>query len=259
MKIKETAMKIKLLFLSLLTCFVAFHSAAPAQESLTPPGMGVDSRNTALVITDPQNDFLSPSGAAWELVNQNIKENNTIENIEVLLKTAKKNNIRVFVSPHFYYPHDHEWKFGGTLEKWMHKQNMYYRKSPLSLKGFEGSGADFLTRYKPYIEDGETVITSPHKIYGPENNDLTLQLRKQKIDRVILAGMSANLCVESHMREFLEQGFEVAVVYDATAAAQLPGLDGYAAATINFQMIANAFWSTKEAVREMTLSAAPKK
>ncbi len=29
-------------------------------------------------------------------------------------------------------------------------------------------------------------------------------------DYVILGGMSANLCVESHLRELLEQGFEVA-------------------------------------------------
>jgi nicotinamidase-related amidase len=73
---------------------------------------------------------------------------------------------------------------------------------------------DFLDKYKPYIEDGQTVITSPHKIYGPEANDLVLQLRKQGITRVILAGMSGNPCVESHMRELIKQGFEVAVVHD---------------------------------------------
>lgn len=39
-----------------------------------------------------------------------------------------------------------------------------------------------------------------------------LQLRKRGIDRVVLAGMSANVCVESHLRELLEQGFDVAVV-----------------------------------------------
>ena len=34
--------------------------------------------------------------------------------------------------------------------------------------------------------------------------------------------MSANLCLESHLRTLLERGFEVAVVQDATAAATLP-------------------------------------
>jgi nicotinamidase-related amidase len=83
------------------------------------------------------------------------------------------------------------------------------------------------------------IVTSPHKIYGPESNDLALQLRKHGFDSVILAGMSANLCTESHMRDLIESGFRVAVVKDATAAAILPGLNGYEAALVNFQMIAS--------------------
>jgi nicotinamidase-related amidase len=73
-------------------------------------------------------------------------------------------------------------------------------------------------------------------------------LRKHRIDQVILAGMSANLCTESHMRELLEQGFEVAVVKDATAAAMLPEGDGYLAALTNFRYMANAVWTTDETV-----------
>ena len=101
------------------------------------------------------------------------------------------------------------------------------------------------------MEDGETVVASPHKVYGPESNDLALQLRKRGITKVILAGMSANLCVESHLRELLEQGFEVAVVTDATAAAQAPGLDGYAAALVNFRFLANTLLTTEEATAAM--------
>jgi nicotinamidase-related amidase len=133
----------------------------------------------------------------------------------------------------------------------MHKIRMFDRKDPLRVEGFAGSGADWLARYKPYIEDGRTTVTSPHKIYGPETNDLVLQLRKQGIDKVVLAGMSANLCTESHLRELLEQGFEVAVVADATAAAQVAEGDGYAAALVNFRFLANTVWSTEEAVAAM--------
>ena len=165
----------------------------------------------------------------------------------------------VAVSPHYYYPTDHGWKFGGPLEKLMHAIGMFDRKSPLTVEGFVGSGADFMPEYKPYIEDGKTIIASPHKVYGPEANDLSLQLRKRGIDKVILAGMSANLCVEAHMRELTEQGFEVAVVKDATAGAKLPGGDFYEAALLNFRMIASAVLTTEEAiakVRGQTQSAA---
>ncbi len=131
----------------------------------------------------------------------------------------------------------------------MHHIGMFDRKDPLSIEGFEGSGADWLERYKPYIQDGKTVVVSPHKVYGPETNDLVLQLRKRGVAKVILAGMSANHCVEAHMREFLEQGFAVLVVSDATAAAKVPEGDGYQAAVVNFRFLANAVRSTEEVVK----------
>jgi nicotinamidase-related amidase len=215
--------------------------------ALPNPGMEIDKERTALVITDPQNDFLSPDGVTWGVVGESVTDNNTVNNIESLLKTAKDNDLPVFISPHYYYPTDHGWKFEGALEKLMHDINMFDRTGPLDLDNFEGSGADWLDIYKPYIQDGKTVVVSPHKVYGPETNDLVLQLRKRGIDKVILGGMSANLCVESHMRELLEQGFEVAVVKDATAAAIVPEGDGYQAAVINYRFLANTVWTTDEA------------
>ena len=216
------------------------------------PGMTVAKDRTALVITDPQNDFLSPNGVTWGVVGKSVTENKTVENIETLFKAAKASKIPVFISPHYYYPTDHGWKIEGALEVLMHKIGMFDRKDPLSLEGFKGSGADWLERYKPYIEDGDTIVTSPHKVYGPETNDLALQLRKRHIDKVILAGMSANLCTESHMRELLEQGFEVAVVKNATAAAIVPEGNGYEAALVNFRFMASAVWTTDEAVKAMS-------
>ena len=226
--------------------------ATGASAQLPDPGIEIDYERIAVVITDPQNDFLSPDGVTWGVVGESVTENNTVANIEALLKAAKAQNIPVFISPHYYYPTDHGWKFGGALEVLMHNIGMFDRVDPLSLEGFEGSGADWLEIYKPYIEDGKTVVTSPHKVYGPETNDLVLQLRKRGIDQVILAGMSANLCTEAHMRELLEQGFEVAVVKDATAAAKLPDLDGYQAAVLNFRFMASAVLTTEEATGMLT-------
>ena len=214
--------------------------------------MEINKKDTAVLVTDAQNDFLSEQGATWELVGDSVKENKTVENIERLFKAAKANGFEVFISPHYYYPTDYGWRFGGTIEKVMHDIKMFERSGALSLEGFSGSGADWLERYKPYIEDGKTIVCSPHKVYGPENNDVALQLRKRGIDKVILGGMSANLCVEAHLRELLEQGFEVAVVKDATAGARHPELgDGYQAALINYGYMANAVLTTDDAVKAM--------
>ncbi|MFT5233337.1 MAG: nicotinamidase-related amidase [Candidatus Krumholzibacteriia bacterium] len=206
--------------------------------------MTIDPQRTALVVTDPQNDFLSSGGATWGVVGQNVIENNTVENIEALFRVAKCANLPVFVSPHYCDPHDHKWRFEGAFESLMHKINMFDRSRNLP---FEGSGADWLELYKPYIDDGETIVVNPHKLYGPGHTDLVLQLRKRGIEKIVLAGMLANLCLESHLRELLEQGFEVAVVNDATAAPVIEEGNGYEAALVNFQFLANAVWSTAEA------------
>ena len=214
--------------------------------------MNINNKDTAVLLTDVQNDFLSEQGVTWELVGDSVKENKTVENIERLFKAAKANGFEVFISPHYYYPTDRGWKFGGTIENVMHEIKMFDRSGALDLEGFSGSGADWLARYKPYIEDGKTIVCSSHKVYGPENNDVALQLRKRGIGKVILGGMSANLCVEAHLRELLEQGFEVTVVKDATAGARHPELgDGYEAALINYGYMANAVLTTDEAVKAM--------
>lgn len=217
---------------------------------LPDPGFIIDAK-TAIVITDPQNDFLSPDGVAWGVVGESVKANNTVTNIESLFKIAKQKNMLVFVSPHYYYKYDHTWKFEGTLEVLMHSIKMFDRKNALLTDNFENSGADWLNNYKKYINENNVIVTSPHKVYGPESNDLSLQLRKQGINKVILAGMSANLCVESHMRELIEDGFEVSVVKDATAAAILPGVNGYEAALTNFRMISSHVFTTSELVEQI--------
>jgi nicotinamidase-related amidase len=230
--------------------------ADPVEPALPDTDFNVTLADTALVITDPQIDFLHPDGVTWGVVGESVTEHGTVENIERLLVAAKARDMGVFISPHHYYPTDHGWKFEGPLEKLMHKIGMFDREGPYTTEGFENSGGDFMPQYKPYLFDGKTMITSPHKVYGPETNDLVLQLRKRGIKKIILAGMSANLCTQAHLHELLEQGFEVAVVRDATAAAKLPEGDGYHAALINFRYIANGLWTTDEAVNRIEAATA---
>ena len=63
---------------------------------------------------------------------------------------------------------------------------------------------------------------NPHRVFGPQTNGLVLQLRKRRTSKVILGGMLANMCVEAHLRDLLEQGFETVVAKDATAVLGIP-------------------------------------
>lgn len=223
----------------------------PTNPVLPNPGMKLEAGRTALVVIDPQIDFMSPKGAAWSVVGDSVTKTKLVPNLMRLFEASKQAGIVVAISPHYYYPHDHAWKFGGPAEIFQHKIKIFDRPSALNLDAFKDSGADFMPEFKRYIEDGRTIVASPHKLYGPQANDLVLQLRKQRVDKIILAGMLSNLCVESHLREFLENGFEVAVVRDAVAGPVLPEGDGNLSALINYRYIANGLWTTEETVAKL--------
>ncbi|MBX9647241.1 MAG: hypothetical protein K2X57_09320 [Xanthobacteraceae bacterium] len=82
------------------------------------------------------------------------------------------------MSPHYYYGRDHRWEVHGRLEVFEHDAGAFDGQVPRASTASAKSGADFMPELKPYIEDGKTVIRSPHKLYVPQANDLTLQLRK---------------------------------------------------------------------------------
>jgi Isochorismatase family len=66
--------------------------------------------------------------------------------------------------------------------------------------------------------------------------------------------MSANLCVESHLRHLLEEGFEVVVVRDATAAP-LVVAGAYLTALTNYSFLDHAVWLTEETVSQIPEAA----
>lgn len=230
---------------SLALSFSALPASAAGNAAALPT---LDKARTAVLITDPQNDFLSPDGKLYKLLADNLKELHTIDNIETLMKTAKKAAVALAVDPLVYTALDGDWVNAGALQRQLLDMKALHRASLGDPKGFEGSGADFYGPYKRYINDGKTIVVAPHKMYGPESNDLIYQLRSRGIDTVVLGGMVANLCVDSHMRALMENGFKVYVVKDAVAA---PGADAYKAALVNYGMIANGVLTTDEAVKAL--------
>jgi biuret amidohydrolase len=202
----------------------------------------------AVLIVDPLNDFLNHKGVAWSAVEKSVKKNNTIQNLKNIIEYSNKNNIKIFVSPHCYTNNeDVNWKFGGFIEKFMLKNKMFFTKF----------GCEIIEELRDGLKDA--VVCSAHKIYGPQTTDLNLQLRKNGIDEVFVAGMSANLCVESHIRHLLECGFKVNAIKDATAGASLPIGDGYESALVNFHYICSSVLTTKEFCKQPTKKSSKKK
>lgn len=221
------------------------------------PGMTIETKRTALVITDLQNDFLTRGGNGWSLLAESYAKFDTVANLERLLRAAKETGLTVLISPHYYYPTDRDWSVpGSATEVLMDQISVFQRLGPLTLEGFAGSGADFPDQFKRYLDDDRTVILSPHKVYGSSTNDMVLQLRKRRIEKVIMAGPAGNLCVEAHFRDLLEHGFEVAMIRDAIGGPMNEEGDGVQAALVNFRFMAHALWTTEKAVRLMREASA---
>lgn len=223
------------------------------------PEMLIDKDHTALVLADIQNEFLQPGEQPryYALIEDALKKRNVIAHLEALLKTAQELGYFVLHSPHWYYPTDGQWVVApGAIADYLRSIGFCGRKDPVDLEGFHGSRADYYEPFKKYLMDGHTCTTAPHKHFGCEANDLIKQLHMRKVDKVIMAGPVANICLESHMRDIIEAGIEVAMVRDAVAAGVNEEGDGYEAAMINWRFMANAVWTTEETIKRMNAAAA---
>jgi nicotinamidase-related amidase len=167
-----------------------------------------------------------------------VKETKVVEHLVKLRARANEVKIPVIYSPHYYTDEEYtNWSHLNPIDKLMFDRKMF-RKGTW--------GAEFHPQLKP---DANTIVLAPHK--GLSNwwtGDINTQLRQRNIQNIILAGMSANLCVESHLRDAIEHGYEVIVVKDATTG---PGPEATQAAYTNYGFIANEVVTTDEIVRRL--------
>ena len=193
----------------------------------------LDLSRTALVVVDPQNDFLSEGGALWDLVGDVVEENQVVPHLVQLRQAAKEAGIPELYSPHYYSDNEFSsWSHLNPIDKLMFDRKMFRRGT---------WGAEFHPELTPHEN---TFVLSSHKgLSGFWAADIVMQLRQRNIDTIILAGMSANFCLESHLRDAEENGFEVIVVKDTTAG---PGREATQGAYFNYGMIANEVVTTDE-------------
>jgi len=200
----------------------------------------IDLSKTAFFVTDPQNDFLSEKSPAWGLVGPTVKKHKVVEKEKMLKKLAKDLGIPLFYSTHMYTPKDFEqWPKQplNGIDKVMFENKMFA----------QGEWGHEI--HPELLPDSNTIVMNPHK--GLSNfwtGDAAIQLRMYGIETVIMYGMSANMCVESHARDAIENGFELIIIADATAAA---GEAAYEAALINYEFLAMEVVTTDQIVKRL--------
>ena len=195
-----------------------------------------DWKSTAVVLVDPQVDLLSPEGAAWDLFGEQVQTRGTIDKMLALRNAAEEAGIPVFYSR--VEVTDEE---SAGLEPRNGLQQLIADRKLFR----EGAGSRFLPELAP---TADTILLSPRKGPSSVHSDVAAQLRQRGIETIVVAGMVANLCVESQVRDATDDGFNAIVVGDAIATLD----DAAHEATLaNFGLLATEVVSTDEVVRSL--------
>jgi ureidoacrylate peracid hydrolase len=200
-----------------------------------------DKADTALLVIDPYNDFISEGGKVWSRIKRVAEANDCVPHMLQVLTAARKASLRVFYALHRRYrPGDYEgWKAIAPVQKAAWERRTFE---------YGTWGGELRSGFEP--EPGDIVASEHWCSSGFANTDLDLQLKRHGIHKLIVIGLIAHTCVEATVRFAAELGYEVTMVKDATA--DYSDVEMHAALDVNLPSYASAIVSTSELVDSLS-------
>ncbi|WP_328514686.1 cysteine hydrolase [Mycolicibacterium palauense] len=182
--------------------------------------------NSALLLIECQNDFMSEGGAFYPSTQAVIETVNMVEHARAALQAARTAGLTVMHAPISFskgYPElgsDPYGILGGVVEH------------NALLRGEWGS--QIVEELAPVGED--IVIEGKSGLDAFASSNLDFILRSRKIENLVVGGFLANCCCEGTMRSAYEGGYTVYALADAMGASSMEELDN--AVKFNFPMFA---------------------
>jgi nicotinamidase-related amidase len=197
---------------------------------------------TALLIVDPYNDFMSEGGKLFNAIKPTADQSGLFANLRKIIPKIRSLGMQVFIVPHHR-------SCEGDFDGWQHINQ--FQKAGLPTKAFEVGtwGGEFNPEFGP--QKGDVIVKEHWAQSGFANTDLDAQLKQHGIRKIILVGLIANSCIESTARFGMELGYHVTLVPDATAAFSPEGMT---AAATNAPMFAHAILKTDELIKALNAS-----
>ncbi len=168
-----------------------------------------DYSKTALILVDPFNDFLSEGGKMYPLTKETVEGIDLVQNLKKLIAGARERKILVI-----YAPHRHTDKGDYMNWRFLSPSHQGSKNTALFEKG--SWGAQFHQELLP--EEGDLIAQNHWTASGFANTDLDFLLKMHGIERIVLAGMRANTCIDSTARYGVELGYHVTLIKDGIAA-----------------------------------------
>lgn len=179
--------------------------------------MKIPAEKTAIVLIEPQNDFLSEGGTMYAHIKDQLAERGVIKNLQNLLTGARGKVAKIFYVPFHSFEEDFpELKKGGPAYEGL-------RGIEIDMEADWGTGAWLRGTPGPEIipqltpQKGDIVIEGKKTLDAFHSTALDYLLRANEIEYVAFTGFHTNWCVESSARSAYDKGYRVIVLSDCTA------------------------------------------
>lgn len=179
----------------------------------------LQANETALVIVDMQNDFVSEKGYVSSKGHDLTTVRETVPVISDFIQTARKAGVKVIhVKTHHYrYTNSDTWVSRSTEKK---------ADPVICLPG--SWGAAIIDELKPL--DGEPVVIK-HRYDAFIDTDLHLILRSMGVRNLIICGTQTNLCVDTTARHAFLLDYPTVLLQDCVST---PETDLHGPTILNF-------------------------
>lgn len=169
---------------------------------------------TAVVLVELQNDFVSEGGKLTPLLKPVLEEYRVVENLNRLIESARTQGMLIVHTPIQFSPDYRE--MGHTPYGIM----QVVKDASALIRGTWGTEiASVFDR-----QDSDFVIDGKSSLDAFAGTSLDFVLRAHGITTIALAGQLTNICIESTMRSAYDKGYRVFGITDATATV---GLEEY--------------------------------
>ncbi|WP_397448229.1 cysteine hydrolase [Pseudomonas sp. NA-150] len=198
------------------------------------------SDQTALLIVDPYNDFMTEGGKLFDAIKPTADASGMYDNLRKIIPAVRAAGIQIFILPHHR-------SHSGDFDNWQHMTPFQKQGVPLQAFARGTWGGEFNPEFGP--QQGDVVVHEHWAQSSFANTDLDLQLKQHGIQKIILVGVIANSCIESTARFGVELGYHVTLVPDAAAAFSPEGMHG--AFEVNGPTFAHAILKTDALIKKL--------
>ena len=206
------------------------------------PDFTLDTKETALLLIEYQNEFTTEGGKLYPAVKEVMEKTGMLENSSKLLEFCREKGVTIIhCSIGFEKGHNEI-------------SNMPYGILAGVKEGraFEigSTGHEICDAMKP--KENELVVKGKTGLCAFQSTNLDFILRQNNMKNVVLGGFLTNCCIESTMRTAYEKGYKVYTLKDCVGATSLAAHE--AAIEHNFGLFSVP--TTSEEVKEAIITVA---